>query len=186
MSLEEILFEAEENMEKSIIYVIHEFRSIRTGKASPALVENLDVAIYDTTIKLKQLSLITVPEPRLLILQPFDIGSIRNIERAVHESNLGLSPVVDGRLIRISIPALSEQRRVELARIVKQIAEEARVRIRACRRDALDIAKKLAKKGTLTEDELHSMEEKIQRITNRFIEQVDRQIETKKAELMKF
>lgn len=186
MSLEEILFEAEENMEKAIGYAIHEFRVIRTGKASPALIENLNVAIYDTTLKLKQLSLITVPEPRLLLLQPFDIGCVRNIERAIHESHLGLSPVVDGRLIRISIPELSEQRRKELARVVKQIGEESRIRIRACRREALDVAKRLEKAGVLTEDELQSMEEKVQKLTKRFIEEVDRQVETKETELMRF
>jgi ribosome recycling factor len=186
MSLEQILFEVEENMEKAVGHMVHELRTVRTGVASPALVENLDVEVYGTMCKLKQLTLITVPEPRLLLLQPFDMSAIRSIERAIHESRLGLPPIVEGKLIRIFIPELSEQRRRELARVVKQIAEESRVRIRAFRREALDAAKKLEKTGILTEDELRSTREKIQRLTNCFIGQVDRQAETKEAELMKF
>lgn len=186
MSLEEILFLAEENMEKAVSHMVHELRTVRTGTASPALVENLDVEVYDTMVKLKQLALITVPEPRLLLLQPFDMSTIRSIERAIHESRLGLPPQVEGKLIRIFIPELSEQRRRELARVVKQIAEESRVRIRTFRREALDSAKKLEKTGVLTEDELRSTGEKVQRLTNCFIGQVDRQVEAKEVELMRF
>ncbi|QQY07659.1 MAG: ribosome recycling factor [Candidatus Xiphinematobacter sp.] len=186
MNLEQILFEVEEHMEKAVSRMVQELRTVRTGMASPALVENLDVEIYGTTCKLRQLALITVPEPRSLLLQPFDVSAIRSIERAIHESRLGLPPVVDGKLIRVFIPELSEQRRRELVRMVKQIAEESRVRIRASRRDALEAAKKLEKMGILTEDELRSARENIQRLTNCFIGQVDKQVETKDAELMKF
>jgi|SRR6185437_1521033 len=186
MNLEQILFEVEENMEKAVGYMCHELRTIRTGTASPALVENLEVEVYDAVFKLKQLALITVPDPRALLLQPYDMATIRSIERAIHESRLGLPPIVEGRSIRIFIPELSEQRRRELARMVKHIAEESRVRIRALRRGALDSAKKLEKTGLLTEDELHSTGEKIQKLTDYFIGQIDRQVETKEAELMKF
>lgn len=185
MSLEEALFSAEEGMEKSLNYMSHEFASIRTGKASPALVENLDVDAYGTTMRLKQLALITAPEPRLLLIQPFDAATVRDIERAINESRIGIAPAVDGKLIRIPIPELSEERRKELTRTVKQIAEESRVRIRACRREAMEAAKKLEKEGGLTEDDLHSAEEEIQKLTDRFIVQVDKQVGAKEAELMK-
>ncbi len=185
MNLEETLFAAEEGMEKSLGYMSHEFATIRTGKASPALVENLDVDAYGTLMKLKQLALITAPEPRLLLIQPFDAATVRNIERAINESRIGITPAVDGKLIRIPIPELSEERRKELTRTVKQIAEESRVRIRGCRREAMETAKKLEKEGKLTEDDLHSAEDEIQKLTNRFIEQVEKQVGTKETELMK-
>lgn len=172
-------------MEKSLNYMSHEFATIRTGKASPSLVESLDVEAYGTAMKLKQLALITAPEPRLLLIQPFDVGTVRDIERAINESRIGITPAVDGKLIRIPIPELSEERRKELTRTVKQIAEESRIRIRGCRRDAMETAKKLQKEGTLTEDGLHSAEEQIQKLTNRFIEQVDKHVGVKEAELMK-
>jgi len=185
MTLEETLFTAEEGMEKSLSYMSHEFATIRTGKASPSLVESLDVEAYGTAMKLKQLALITTPEPRLLLIQPFDAGTVRDIERAINESRIGIAPAVDGKLIRLPIPELSEERRKELARTVKQIAEESRVRIRGCRREAMETAKKLQKEGVLTEDDLRSAETEIQKLTDRFIEQVDKQVGSKEAELMK-
>jgi ribosome recycling factor len=185
MTLEETLFTAEEGMEKSLSYMSHEFATIRTGKASPSLVENLDVEAYGSAMKLKQLALITTPEPRLLLIQPFDAGTVRDIERAINESRIGIAPAVDGKLIRLPIPELSEERRKELARTVKQIAEESRVRIRGCRREAMETAKKLQKEGVLTEDDLRSAETEIQKLTDRFIEQVDKQVGSKEAELMK-
>lgn len=185
MTLEETLFTAEEGMEKSLSYMSHEFATIRTGKASPSLVESLDVEAYGTAMKLKQLALITAPEPRLLLIQPFDAGTVRDIERAINESRIGIAPAVDGKLIRLPIPELSEERRKELTRTVKQIAEESRVRIRSCRREAMETAKKLQKEGVLTEDDLRSAETEIQKLTDRFTEQVDKQVGSKEAELMK-
>src|SRR5476649_175388 len=143
MSLDETLFTAEDSMEKALEFMMHEFSAIRTGKASPALVENLDVEAYGSAMKLKQLALISAPEPRLLVIQPFDASTVKDIERAINESKLGISPVVDGKIIRIPIPELSEERRRDLAKTVKQLAEESRVRVRACRRSAMDAAKKL-------------------------------------------
>jgi ribosome recycling factor len=105
MSAEEILFEAEETMEKSVDYMIHEFASVRTGKASPALVENVDVEAYGSMMKLKQLALITTPEPRLLVVQPFDASTVKDIERALKESKVGIQPLVDGKLIRLPFPS---------------------------------------------------------------------------------
>ncbi len=147
MSAEEILFEAEETMEKSVDYMIHEFSSVRTGKASPALVENVDVEAYGSAMKLKQLALITTPEPRLLVVQPFDASTVKDIEKALKESKLGIQPLVDGKLIRLPIPELSEERRKDLVKSLKQMAEEARVRVRTNRRHAIDEAKKLKASG---------------------------------------
>ncbi len=185
MSLEESLFAAEEGMEKTVDFMTHEFAAIRTGKASPALVENLDVHAYDSVMKLKQLALITSPEPRLLVIQPFDASTVKDIERSINESKIGITPVVDGKIIRIPIPELSEERRRDLAKTVKHLAEEARVRVRACRRDAMDAAKKLQKEGELTEDGLRSAEDEIQKLTDKYVASVDRHVETKEAELLK-
>jgi ribosome recycling factor len=185
MSLDEAILEAEEKMEKALEFMQHEFSTIRTGKASPALVESIDVEAYGTSMKLKQLALITAPEPRLLVIQPFDISTVRDIERGINESKLGINPVVDGKIIRIPIPELSEERRRDLAKTVKQLAEECRVRVRACRREALDVAKKLQKEGEITEDGLKDAEEEIQKLTDRYVALVDKQVEAKEADLMK-
>src|SRR5450432_2870597 len=138
MNAEEILLEAELAMEKSVDYMIHEFASVRTGKASPALVENVDVEAYGSSMKLKQLALITTPEPRLLVVQPFDASTVRDIEKALKESKIGIMPLVDGKIIRLPIPELSEERRKDLVKSLKQMAEEARVRVRANRRSAME------------------------------------------------
>src|SRR6266850_5041525 len=137
MDRDEILLEAEMSMEKSVDYLVHEFSGVRTGKASPALVENIDVQAYGSTMKLKQLALITTPESRLLVLQPFDAGTVQDIERALKESKIGIMPAVDGKIIRLPIPELSEERRKDLARSLSKMAEEARVRVRSNRRTAL-------------------------------------------------
>jgi ribosome recycling factor len=185
MSAEEILFEAEETMEKSVDYMIHEFASVRTGKASPALVENVDVEAYGSMMKLKQLALITTPEPRLLVVQPFDASTVKDIERALKESKVGIQPLVDGKLIRLPVPELSEERRRDLVKSLKQMAEEARVRVRTNRRHALDEAKKLQKAGELTEDGLRDTEADVQKLTDRFVKSIDENFERKEAEVMK-
>ncbi len=185
MTIDEVIFETEEGMEKAVQFMVHEFAAIRTGKASPALVENMDVEAYGSNMKLKQLALISAPEPRLLVIQPFDAATVRDIERAINESRLGINPLVDGKLIRIPIPELSEERRKDLAKTVKSLAEECRVRLRACRRNGIDAAKKMEKEGDLSEDSLRSTEEDIQKITDRYVAEVDKHVATKEAELMK-
>src|SRR5579862_7318138 len=169
MSPEEILFEAEAGMEKAVDYMTHEFSSVRTGKASPALVENIDVEAYGANMKLKQLALITTPEPRLLVIQPFDAGTTKDIEKAIKESKIGINPAVDGKIIRLPIPALSEERRRDLVKTIKQMAEEARVRIRGNRREGIDGVKKLQKEGEITEDVLHDMESSVQKLTDQYV-----------------
>ena len=137
MSRDDILLEAEMSMEKSVDYLIHEFSAVRTGKASPALVENIDVHAYGSTMKLKQLALITTPEPRLLVVQPFDAATVQDVERALRESPIGITPAVDGKVIRLPIPELSEERRRDLTKSLGKMAEEARVRVRGNRHTAL-------------------------------------------------
>jgi ribosome recycling factor len=172
-------------MEKSVDYMVHEFAAVRTGKASPALVENVDVHAYGSAMKLKQLALITTPEPRLLVVQPFDAGTVRDIEKALNESRIGITPAVDGKIIRLPIPELSEERRKDLVRSLGKMAEEARVRVRANRRAAMDEAKKLKASGELTEDGLRDTEAEVQKLTDRFVKSIDDHLARKEAEIMK-
>jgi len=185
MSRDDIVLEAEVSMEKSVDYLIHEFSGVRTGKASPALVENIDVQAYGSTMKLKQLALITTPESRLLVLQPFDAGTVQDIERALKESKIGITPAVDGKIIRLPIPELSEERRKELAKALSKMAEEARVRVRSNRRTALDESKKLKGGGGMSEDEMRDLDDQIQKLTDRFVKSIDGHIERKETEIMK-
>ena len=185
MNSDDILLEAEMAMEKSVDYMVHEFAAVRTGKASPALVENVDVQAYGSAMKLKQLALITTPEPRLLVVQPFDAGTVRDIEKALSESKIGITPSVDGKIIRLPIPELSEERRKDLVRSLGKMAEEARVRVRGNRRSALDEAKKLKVSGQLTEDGLRDLEAGVQKLTDRFVKSIDDHLSRKEAEIMK-
>jgi ribosome recycling factor len=185
MSSDDILLEAEMAMEKSVDFMAHEFAAVRTGKASPALVENVDVQAYGSAMKLKQLALITTPEPRLLVVQPFDAGTVRDIEKALNESRIGITPSVDGKIIRLPVPELSEERRKDLVRSLGKMAEEARVRVRANRRAALDEAKKLKASGGLTEDGMRDTESEVQKLTDRFVKSIDDHLARKEAEIMK-
>src|SRR5467141_5027484 len=185
MSRDDILLEAEVSMEKSVDYLVHEFSGVRTGKASPGLVENIDVQAYGSTMKLKQLALITTPESRLLVLQPFDASTVQDIERALKESKIGITPAVDGKIIRLPIPELSEERRKDLVRSLGKMAEEARVRVRSNRRTALDEVKKLKVSGGLSEDGWHDLDEEVQKLTDRFVKSIDDHLARKEAEIMK-
>ena len=185
MSSDDILLEAEMAMEKSVDYMVHEFAAVRTGKASPALVENVYVHAYGSAMKLKQLALITTPEPRLLVVQPFDAGTVRDIEKALNESKIGITPSVDGKIIRLPIPELSEERRRDLVKSLSKMAEEARVRVRGNRRTALDEGKKAKTAGDLTEDGLRDLEDEVQKLTDRFVKSVDDHLARKEAEIMK-
>src|SRR5438552_4852012 len=185
MSRDDILLEAEMSMEKSVNHLVHEFAAVRTGKASPGIVENVDVQAYGSTMKLKQLALITTPEARLLVVQPFDAGTVHDIERALKESNIGIMPAVDGKIIRLPIPELSEEQRKEVGRSRGKMAEEARARVRSNRRAALDEAKKLKAAGELTEDGLRDVEDEVQKLTDRFVKAIDDHLTHKEAEIMK-
>jgi ribosome recycling factor len=183
--MDELLLNAEEGMEKAFDFMKHEFSSVRTGKASPSLVDGIDVDAYGSVMKLKQLALISTPEPRLIVIQPFDATTMKPIEKAINESKIGISPVVDGKIIRLPIPELSEERRKDLVKTIKTMAEETRVRIRAARRHAMDTAKKMQKDGDLTEDDLKSGETQIQKLTDKYVADVDSQVVSKEADIMK-
>ena len=185
MTSDEILLETEEAMEKSVEYMSHEFASLRTGKASPALVDNIDVNAYGASMKLKQLALISTPEPRLLVIQPFDASITRDIEKALIESKLGIMPAVDGKIIRLPIPELSEERRKDLVKAARQMAEEARVRVRGARRNGIDLVKKIEKEGQITEDDRRGLEAEVQKLTDKYVKDVDQHLETKEMDIMK-
>ena len=185
MEPEEIILGTEEAMEKAFDFVSHEFASVRTGKASPALVENIDIEAYGSAMKLKQLALITTPEPRLIVIQPFDSSTTKDIERALRESKVGITPISDGKLIRLPIPPLTEERRKDLARTVKQMSEEGKVRVRSARRDGLDQIKRVSKEGGFTEDAVEGFEREIQKLTDSFVKKIEDATALKEADLMK-
>ena len=172
-------------MDKALDFMKHEFSSVRTGKASPALVEGIEVDAYGSVMKLKQLALISTPEPRLIVIQPFDASTLKPIEKAINESKIGITPSVDGKLIRLPVPELSEERRKDLVKTLKNMAEETRVRMRAARRHAMETAKKMQKEGALTEDNLKSAETQIQKLTDKFVADVDAQLVAKEGDIMK-
>ena len=185
MDPDEILMNTEEGMEKAAEYMSHEFASVRTGKASPALVDNIEVEAYGSMMKLKQLAIISTPEPRMLVISPFDASTTQLIEKAIKESKLGIQPIVDGKIIRLPIPALSEERRRDLVKTVKTIAEETRVRIRSARREGMDQLKKAQKEGGITEDVLKSCEKEVQKLTDDYVKKVDDSFALKEADIMK-
>ena len=160
--IDALLMETEEHMEASLAAMKRDFGGIRTGKASPALVESIMVEYYGAQTRLRDIASITAPEPRLLVIQPWDQNAVKNIERAIQASGLGISPVSDGRVIRLPIPELSEERRRDLSRLVHKRTEEARVEVRNARRDANDAAKKAQKAGDIPEDDLDALIKDIQ------------------------
>ena len=173
-------------MQKAVEHMVQEFSSVRTGKASPALVDNLDVMVasYGSKMKLKALAVITTPEPRMIMIQPFDPSTTGDIDKAIRESKLGLNPVDDGRSLRLPIPELSEERRKDLVKSVKSMAEESRVRVRACRKEGMDSAKKLKADGEITEDGMRDLEGDVQKLTDRFVKEVDGALAAKEKEVM--
>ena len=185
MALDDILLEAEEKMLKSAEVVQTEFAGVRTGKASPDLVTNLMVDAYGTHMRLKELAAVTTPDSRLILIQPWDAGTVDAVRKALEESKLGISPQVDGKLIRLPIPPLSEERRQDLVKAVRKMAEEGRVSIRANRRHAIDEIKKIQKAGEITEDQLADAEKEVQKLTDQYVGEIDKGVESKEAELMK-
>lgn len=185
MPIDDILLEAEEKMVKTEEVVQHEFAGVRTSKASPALVENIMVEVYGSHMRIRELAGITTPEPRMLLIQPWDANTVHPIEKAIQKTNLGLNPAVDKKFIRIVLPELSEERRVEFTRVVRKMAEEhGRVAIRHIRRDAIEHLKKEQKEGLITEDELKHAEKEVQKLTDQYIGKIDGHLEHKEKEIM--
>jgi ribosome recycling factor len=183
-AIEDFLADAKRRMDKSIEATHHEFNSIRTGRASPALLDRITIDYYGTPTPLKSLASISAPEPRLLVVQPFDPGAIRNIERAVQESDLGLTPSNDGKVVRLPIPALTEERRKDLVKVVRRVAEDGKVAIRNVRRDVMQHLKELVVNGEVGDDEERRAETQVQKITDDHTKSIDDLLKVKEAEIM--
>lgn len=184
MAVDDILLEAEEKMAKTVDVVLHEFSGVRTGKASPGLVENIQVDVYGSHMRIRELAGITAPETRMLLIQPWDATTLHAIEKAILKANLGLNPSVDKKFIRIVLPDLSQERRVEFTKIVRKMTEDGRVAIRHVRRDAIEQLKKAAKEGGVTEDQVEAAEKEVQKLTDQYIARLDEQLAHKEKEIM--
>ncbi|NMA55190.1 MAG: ribosome recycling factor [Firmicutes bacterium] len=184
MSLGRIESEAEEKMEKSLETFRKELAVMRTGRATPALLERVMVDYYGSPMPINQVATISVPESQLLVIQPWDRSIIKEIEKAILKSDLGLNPSSDGTLIRLPIPSLTEERRRDLARIVWKKAEETKIAVRNIRREANDELKRLEKEESISEDEIKRRQQEIQKLTDKFVGDVDSVAEAKEKEIM--
>ncbi len=180
--ISDLLAEAEHKMEQAADHVASEFSTVRTGRANPQLLQRITVDYYGSQTPLQQLASISVPEPRLLVINPFDQSSVTDIERAVQQSDLGLNPTTDGVVIRIAFPPLTEERRKELIKVIKHMAEEGRVAIRMIRRHAKDDMEELH--GEISDDEIRRGEDELQKLTDRFGEKIESLVENKEEELL--
>lgn len=187
MDPDESLLEVEVAMQGALDHLNHEFSAVRTGKASPALIENLDVYVhsYGSQMKLKQLAVISTPEPRMLMVSPFDPSTTQEIERAIRESKLGLNPAAADKSIRVPIPELSEERRHEMVKLIKQLGEEAKVGVRAARKQGMDAAKKMKADNVLTEDGQKDQEASVQELTDKFVKAIEQAVDSKEADVLK-
>ena len=183
MALDVILLEAEEKMIKTEEVVQHEYVGLRTGRAQPGLVENIMVEVYGSNMRIRELAGISVPEPRMLLIQPWDVSTVHPIEKAIQKSNLGINPTVQGKAIRIILPDLSQERRQEMVKIARKMAEDGRVAIRHVRRDAMEALKK-AKAGGEAEDQVETSEKEVQKLTDQYIGKVDAHLAAKEKEIM--
>lgn len=180
----QIINEAEEKMEKATSQLKRELATLRAGRATPALLDKVMVDYYGSPTPLNQLANISVPEARMLIIQPWDKSVLADIEKAIQKSELGLNPNNDGDIIRITIPMLTEERRLELVKMVKKYGEEAKVAVRNVRRDANEQIKKLEKDGTVSEDEARRYQEQIQKITDETSNNIDKIVSEKEKDIM--
>jgi ribosome recycling factor len=181
-----VLATAEERMKKAIANLQKEFTNIRTGRANPTLLDKVEVEYYGTATPLKSLANISTPDGRSLVVQPYDKSSLKDIEQAIHKSSLGLTPNNDGNLIRIVIPSLNEERRKDLTKLVKKFAEDSRIAVRNIRRDSAEDLKKLKgqKDAQVSEDEIKRQEDSLQKLTDKYVKEIDRLVHEKEAEVM--
>jgi ribosome recycling factor len=184
VTIDELIQDAQRRMDKSIEATRAELNSVRTGRASAALLDRIQIDYYGQPTPLRQLATVNVPEPRLLTIQPFDPNSLKSIERAIQESDLGLTPSNDGKIIRLPIPQLTEERRKELVRYVRQLGEEGRVAVRNIRRDCIHHLKELVDKGEVGADEEHRAEDRTQKLTDAHTKTIDELLKHKEAEIM--
>ncbi|HDN79979.1 MAG: ribosome recycling factor [Chloroflexi bacterium] len=182
--VDDVLKDVRTRMDKAVQILRSDLMTMRTGRASPALLEKVKVDYYGSLVPLNQIASISAPEPRLLVVRPWDINALPAIEKAILKSDLGLNPMNDGKVIRISIPRLTEERRKELVKVVSKRLEEAKVAVRNCRRDGLEELRELQKEKMITEDEFFRAKDKLQEITDEFIKKIDELGEMKKKEIM--
>ena len=182
--VKQILSETEDKMQKSLLAVKRDFGSLRTGKASPALLDGIRVDYHGTVMPLNQLASVSAPEPRLMVVQAWDKSVVGEISKAIQIADLGLNPQVDGNIIRLPIPPLNEERRRDLVKHCKKIAEEGKVAIRNIRRDANDSIKKAEKDKSVTEDEAKRGTEQVQELTNKYTDEIDEAMEAKETDIM--
>ncbi len=184
MPYDDIYLDASERMDKAVQHLKDEFRTVRSARATPGLVENVKVDYYGAPTPLRQLAGIGAPDPQLLVIKPYDPSAVEAIQKAILASNLGLTPAIDGRLIRIVVPPLSEERRRQIAAQLRHMAEEAKVAIRNVRRDALKLADAEKKDGTLPEDDFFRLKDDVQELTDEHEKAVDESLSAKTAEIM--
>ncbi len=186
MDEETLLLEVESAMDEALSHMHDEFAGVRTGKASPSLVDNMDVyvASYGSSMKLKSLAVVSTPDARSILIQPFDPGTLNDIKKAIAESRLNIAPIIDARSVRLPIPELSGERRKELVKYVKSLAEDTKVRVRAARKTGMDGVKKLKADNVLTEDGVRLAEDKVQKLTDKYVKKIDEQVEMKEKEIM--
>jgi ribosome recycling factor len=182
--IDDLIQDATHRMAQAVEHTQQEFNSVRTGRASAALLDRITIDYYGTQTPLRQLATINVPEPRLLTIQPFDPSSIKAIEKAIQESDLGITPSNDGKIIRLAIPQLTEERRKEFAKIAHRLAEEGRIAVRNVRRDAIHRLKELVDNGDVGADEEHRGEERVQKLTDDHVHRIDDLLKRKEAEIM--
>ena len=182
--VEEIFEDLKDRMGKSIESLKREYSRLRTGRASISLLDGIRVSYYDTPTPLNQMASLAVPEPRLIVIQPWDKTAIEDIEKAILKSELGLTPINDGKVIRISIPSLTEERRKKLVKVARKMSEDNKVAIRNIRRDANEMLKDLKKEKEITEDDLYRSQEEVQKATDQFISQVDELCAAKEKEIL--
>jgi ribosome recycling factor len=182
--IDELLQDARDHMEKSVDATRHKFGSVRTGRASTALLDRITVDYYGAPTPLKQLATVNAPEARLLTVQPYDKSSIKNIERAIQESDVGLTPNNDGQIIRLQVPELTEERRRDLVKVVRNLAEEGRVAIRNIRRDVMHDLRELRDAGEAGSDDEHRAEEALQKLTDDKINELDAVLKAKEEEIL--
>lgn len=183
MPLHTVFKDVEDKMNQAVASVKRGLSEIRGGRATPALVEHVTVDYYGAATPLKQVAAITAPEPRLLVIQPWDAKLVAEIEKAIQKSGLGITPLVDGKLVRLPVPPLTGDRRTELTKLIHRIAEEGRVSIRSIRRDANEAIKKLKSQNQATEDDVFSSQEQSQKLTDKYIAQIDALVKAKEQEL---
>jgi len=182
--IDDILSDVEERMQKSIKSLLKEFSTIRTGRANPAMFEGLKVSVYGTDMPMNQVATISVPEPRLVVIQPWDKNNLGDVEKAILKSDLSVNPSNDGNLIRIQIPELTEERRKEYVKLAKSKAEECKVAIRNVRRDGNDMIKSLEKDKEVSEDDAKATQDKIQKLTDRYVEETQKLTDNKEKEIL--